>query len=141
MSSKGDQVFPPPSSGSNNRKAAGIRRPFPLLLGLLYLRAFESMRQSKPLWSFVPVAVAVTVPVPVPATVAVTVPVPATRPLPTATIHPTMHPALPEPTAATGKHGKAPLLVVVERLVQRVRRIRDPLQPGRGSRHGLGPLA
>src|SRR6201995_5122751 len=62
------------------------------------------------------------------------------------TAHAVFHPAMPPAFAAAkptamGEHGKAPLLALVERLVERIGRIGDLLQRRSRSRHVVGALA
>src|SRR5581483_678711 len=113
MSSKRGGFFPGSSRAREQQKAAGFRR-------LGSCPSGRDARTSEPL-AAAAAAISVTA---------------------HAAFHPAMTPALASAEAAVvGQQREPPLLALVERLVERVGRIRDLLQRGGRRRHVVGALA
>src|SRR6478752_5441224 len=129
MSSKPGGVFPAFGGDPGKQKAAGFQRLPPMLPMARRNRLSEPLRAAavRPAVTIIAVAIVAAIP----ATI-VAIPVHAHP----AAMPPTLSPA--EAVLHMGQHRKPALLAVVQRLVERIGRIRDLLHGGRRDRHVVG---
>src|SRR5882757_5088078 len=122
MSSKPSRVFPAFGEVPGRQKAAGFQR-LPPLSGIAPGNArSEPLGAALVRGAIAVVTVAVVAAIPVPAAIAIVT-------IPFKTLHTALPPALAAATNPihSGQHGKPALLAVIQRLVERIGRVRDLL--------------
>src|SRR5258707_1791860 len=134
MSSKPEGVLPAFGGAAGRQEAAGFQRLPPPSGQLPGNARSEPLRAALVRPAIAVVAVAVIAAFPA-AIVAIPLKTLKTALPPTALV------AATKPAIHSGKHGKTALLAVIQRLVERIGRIRDLLHGSRRGRHVVGALA